>query len=253
MKNLTKKLTLVTGVGRREGIGFAICREIAKRGGDIFFTYWHQYDQVTFPKTKDDNPVDFIKELEQFGVKVGSSEIDLSQPGSAEFLFEKVKEMGIPDFLINNACYDIEVPFLELTAEILDKHYFVNVRVVTLLCKEFVKQYQKKEGRKIINMTSGQSLGNMGSDKISYTITKASIEMLTKQLASDFAERGINIYALDPGPTDTGWMTNDMKRQIERDSKRRRVNLPEDTAELMCTILIDDKKYTTGEVIHAER
>lgn len=252
MNELSGTLTLVTGVGRREGIGFAICQEIAKRGGNIFFTYWHPYDELTHPETKENSPSDFVNELEQLGATVRCAEIDLSQSDSAKRLFEMVvKEMGTPDFLVNNACYDIEVSFQELTVEALDKHYFVNVRAVTLLCKEFMNV--SKEGGKIISMTSGQSLGNMGSDKISYTITKASIEMLTKQLAPELALKGITIYAVDPGPTDTGWMTEEMKKEIEQTSIKKRVNLPEDTAQLICSLLSTDDIHTTGQVVYAER
>lgn len=39
-----QKTAIVTGVGRREGIGAAICRKLAEQGYDIFFTYWHNYD-----------------------------------------------------------------------------------------------------------------------------------------------------------------------------------------------------------------
>lgn len=253
MKELTGKLTLITGVGRREGIGFATCREIAKMGGDIFFTYWHPYDELNHPENKENNLIDFVKELEQFGVKIKGMEVDLSQPNSPHLLFEKVKEMRVPDFLINNACHDIETSFLELTPEVLDKHYFVNVRAVTLLCKEFLSLHKENSIGKIISMTSGQSLGNMGSDKISYTITKASIEMLTKQLAPDLALKGITIHALDPGPTDTGWMSVEMKKQIEQESSKKRVNLPEDTAKLICSMLTSDGTQTTGQVVYAER
>src|SRR2546430_13473578 len=44
---LQGRIALVTGVGTGAGIGAATCREIAKNGGDVFFTYWHQYDKET--------------------------------------------------------------------------------------------------------------------------------------------------------------------------------------------------------------
>ncbi|MFZ1735703.1 MAG: hypothetical protein WAU31_02095 [Candidatus Moraniibacteriota bacterium] len=81
-KPLQSKVSLVTGVGRSAGIGAAICREIAKNGGDIFFTYWHPYDQKNHPESNNDIEV-ITTELEQFGVKVGSKEVDLADPQSA--------------------------------------------------------------------------------------------------------------------------------------------------------------------------
>jgi 3-oxoacyl-[acyl-carrier protein] reductase len=247
---LSGKLVLVTGVGRRAGIGAAIYREIAKDGGDVFFTYWHQYDKETHSENSENHPAAIAAELSQFDVRAGSVQIDLSTPDSPEELFQAVEnELGAPTILINNACHDFEVPFVELPPEILDQHYFVNVRAVTLLCKEFVK---RGTAGHIINMSSGQSLGSMGGHKISYAITKAALEMLEPQLAGELAKHDITIHTLDPGPTDTGWMTETLKTQVRKESKRGKVNTPEDIARLIGSILTE-KKHPTGEVIHAER
>ena len=56
-KPLQGKIALVTGVGRRAGIGAAICREIAKNGGDVFFTYWQKYDKETYSENNDNDRV----------------------------------------------------------------------------------------------------------------------------------------------------------------------------------------------------
>lgn len=248
MKPLQNKLALVTGVGRRAGIGAAIYREIAKNGGDIFFTYWQHYDEETYSENSENDPATIVVELKEFGVRVGNVEIDLSVPDSTEKLFQVAeKEFGAPDILINNACHDFEIPFVELSPEILDKHYAMNVRAVTMLCKEFVKRGRAGH---IISMTSGQSLGSMGGHKIPYTITKVALEILASQLAPELVKRGISINTLDSGPTDTGWVTKELKEQVRKESKHRKVNTPEDIGQLIISILIE-KKYPTGEVIHA--
>ncbi len=249
-KSLQSKVALVTGVGRKAGIGFAICRELAKSGADIFFTYWHPYDEKTHPESTKREVEEITAELEQFGIRVKSKEIELADPQSAESLFQVTEsELGVPSILINNACHDFEVPFVELSPEILDKHYEVNVRAVTMLVTEFVK---RSKGGCIINMTSGQSLGSMGENKIPYTITKAALEMLAPQLAPELSKKGISIYSLDPGPTDTGWMTEEMREIVLKDSKKGRLTLPEDIGKLVVEILTENK-YQTGEVIHADR
>lgn len=249
-KPLQGKIALITGVGRSAGIGAAICREIAKNGGDIFFTYWRPYDKETNSENTENDPTAIAAELRQFGVRVGSVEMDLSTSDSAEKLFQTVEsELGAPTILINNACHDFEIPFVELSPEVLDKHYAVNVRAVAMLCKEFVK---RGNAGHIISMTSGQSLGSMGEHKIPYTITKAALEMLAPQLAPELARLNININSLDPGPTDTGWMTEELKEQVRKESKRGKVNTPEDIGQLIVFILTE-KKYHSGEVIHAER
>jgi 3-oxoacyl-[acyl-carrier protein] reductase len=247
-KCLKGKIALITGVGRRAGIGAAICREVAKAGGDIFTAYWHQYDRETHSGDYQNDPANLAAELKQFGVRVESLELDLSKPDSAERLFKAVEgRMGTPAILVNNACHDFEVPFVELSPEILDKHYAVNVRAAAMLCKEFVKRGNPGS---IINMTSGQSLGSMGGHKVAYSITKAALEMLVPQLAPDLIRLGITVHAVDPGPTDTGWMTKELKAQIRKESKRGEVNTPDDVARLVLSILTEGKP-STGEVIHA--
>lgn len=249
-KPLQGKITLITGVGRSAGIGAAICREVAKNGGDVFFTYWQPYDKETNSENTENDPVAIATELSQFGVRVGNIEMDLSAPDSAEKLFQAVEnELGAPTVLINNACHDFEIPFVELSPEILDKHYAVNVRAVAMLCKEFVK---RGNAGHIISMTSGQSLGSMGGHKIPYTITKAALEILAPQLAPELAQLNIAINSLDPGPTDTGWMTEEMKEQVRKESKRGKVNTPDDIGKLVVSILTENK-YASGEVIHAEK
>ncbi|MCI0623614.1 MAG: SDR family NAD(P)-dependent oxidoreductase [Acidobacteria bacterium] len=169
-KPLKGKLTLITGVGRSAGIGAAICRELAMHGGDIFFAYWRPYDlEMGYSDNSQDEPAKIAAELRKLGVRVESMAIDLALPDSAERLFEAAEDrLGTPSILVNNACHDLEVPFVELSPEILDQHYAVNVRAVAMLCKEFVKR--AKPGR-IVNMTSGQSLGSMGIRKVPYSIT----------------------------------------------------------------------------------
>ncbi|PCI86404.1 MAG: hypothetical protein COB24_09565 [Hyphomicrobiales bacterium] len=250
MKQLKSQITLITGVGRSIGIGASICREIAKNGGDIFFTYWNEYDQQMFPNTPTSDTQNITNELKQYGVRVKSCELDLSNPKAANTLFKQAEaSLGTPTILINNACRDIEIPFTDLTPEILDKHYAVNQRAVTMLCSEFTK---RQNAGNIINLISGQSLGSMGTNQISYTTTKAAVEMLAKQLAPELSKLNIRINSIDPGPVNTGWMTENIKKEILKESSLGKISLPEDTAQLIMSILLDkDKK--TGQTIHAQR
>ena len=69
-KSLQGKIALVTGVGRSAGIGASICREIAKNGGDIFFTYWRQYDKETHSEDTENDPANLAHELNQLCLRV---------------------------------------------------------------------------------------------------------------------------------------------------------------------------------------
>jgi hypothetical protein len=67
-KPLQGRMALVTGVGRCAGIGAAICRNRQKRG-DVFFTYWHQYDKEIHSENSENDPGAMAAEFSQFGVR----------------------------------------------------------------------------------------------------------------------------------------------------------------------------------------
>lgn len=253
MKPLHGKIALVTGVGRRQGIGYAVCKKLALLGADVFYTYWHAYDKEGNLIGGQADPAVYASEFAEFNVRAVCTEMDLGDSRTPPLLFERViRELGIPDILINNACVSTAQPFLEVNAELLDAHYAVNMRAPVLLCKEFAAHFKKETGGRIVNMTSGQALGVMANE-LPYTITKAGLEMLTLQLSFELREKGITINAVDPGPTDTGWMSDEIKKIILAESKIGRINTPEDAAALVVSFIHGDKEAVTGSVLHAER
>ncbi|WP_205741263.1 SDR family NAD(P)-dependent oxidoreductase [Geofilum rhodophaeum] len=117
----------------------------------------------------------------------------------------------------------------DLSADELDRHYAVNLKGTTMLTMEFIRRFKYREGGRIINLTSGQSLGEM-SQEIVYALTKAAVETLTKTISQEIAKKGITIIAVNPGPTDTGWMDEDLTALILSKSPMGRVGTPRDTA-----------------------
>jgi 3-oxoacyl-[acyl-carrier protein] reductase len=75
--------------------------------------------------------------------------------------------------------------------------------------------------------------------------------MLVAQLAPMLTHRGVTINALDPGPTDTGWMHEDLKQEIANAGAR--INRPEDIGQLVINLLTHDLSISSGEVIRAPR
>lgn len=253
MEALKEKTALVTGVGRRRGIGYALCSELSNLGANIFYTYWREYDQDGKLVGSDENPAEFAGDFNQLGNTVGCMELDLRTIHAPRALFDAaVAQCGIPDILINNACFSTNQPFNAVTAEILDEHYAVNVRATTLLCKEFVTRFQKQTGGKIVNLTSGQSLGVMPGE-LPYAITKAAVEMLTLQLELALRDSGITINAVDPGPTDTGWMSEEVKKLIAGDPMGGRISTPQEAAALVLSFIHGEREAVTGSVLHANR
>jgi 3-oxoacyl-[acyl-carrier protein] reductase len=249
---LRGRVALVTGASRRAGIGAAISRALAAKGADIFLTYWSAYD-TAMPWGKDEHHLlQFVDELRALGVRVEALEVDLSSPDSPAYVLDVAEErLGPLSILVNNATYSTDDDYRTLDAETLDAHYAINIRATALLATQFAQRYAGGAGGRIISLASGPSLGPMPGE-ISYAITKAAIEALTRTLALEVASKSITVNAVNPGPTDTGWMTDEMKAQIVRKFPFGRIGAPEDAARLIAWLATDEAEWITGQVIHSE-
>ena len=153
---------MVTGASRHQGIGAVICRALAGRGADVFLSYWRGYDREMPWGADDDAPETLLKDLRRMGVRAEGMEIDLSQPGSPDELLDAAtRKLGPPSILVNNAAYSTRDGYGGLDAATLDAHYAVNLRATALLAVGFARGFEARSGGRIINLTSGQSLGPM--------------------------------------------------------------------------------------------
>jgi 3-oxoacyl-[acyl-carrier protein] reductase len=243
MANLLRgRVAVVTGAGRRRGIGAAICRALAEKGADVYFTYWGE---------DEDRLEALLEELRGVGVRAEAIELDLSLPGSPERLLDAaVERLGPPSILVNNAVRSTRDGYEMLDAAILDAHYAVNLRATALLSVLFARRLEGESGR-IINLTSGQSLGPMPGE-LAYAATKGAIEAFTRTLAAEVGHKGITVNAVNPGPTDTGWISKDLRSELSSKSPFGRVGKPEDAARLVAFLAGDEAAWITGQVVHSE-
>lgn len=247
-----KKIAIVTGASRLNGIGAAIAITLAGKGMDIFLTYWSAYDEEMPWGIGDNEPELLENMIKGYGVRCERLELDLSDALAPVKLFDYVEEkLGQPTILVNNATYSVSAGHENLTAEIIDKHYQVNMRGTMLLSSEFVKRFTQKHGGRIINLTSGQSLGPMVGN-IAYAATKGAIDAFTITLSAEVSSKGITVNAINPGPTDTGWMNDEDKKYILSKSTSGRIGNPNDVSRLIGFIASEDAEWITGQIIHSE-
>jgi 3-oxoacyl-[acyl-carrier protein] reductase len=250
--DLRGRLALVTGVGRRRGIGSAVCLALASRGVDVVLSFWKAYDREMPWASDEDEPEALLGQLRAAGVRAEGIEMDLSRFDSARLLLDATEErLGRPSILVNTAAYSTRDGFETLDAEALDAHYAVNVRAMALLSVGFARRYPGGSGGRIVNFSSGQSLGPMPGE-LAYVATKGAIEAFTRTLAAEVGNKGITVNAVNPGPTDTGWMTEELKREIAPRFPSGRIGQPEDAAKLVAFLAGDEAAWITGQVIHSE-
>ena len=249
--SLHERLAIVTGASRRIGIGAAVCRALAAHGADIFFTYWKSFDSMLPQGADEDGPARLQNELMELGVRCESMEIDLSKIDAPKRILNEVELLlGSPSILINNAAYSTRDGFEVLDAATLDAHYAVNMRGTFLLTVEFARRLSGKSGGRIINLTSGQSIAPMPGE-LAYAATKGAIEAFTISLSAELASYGITVNAVDPGATDSGWITQEIRQELLPRFPMGRIGQPEDAARLIAFLASDEAAWITGQVIHS--
>ncbi|SNZ02619.1 3-oxoacyl-[acyl-carrier protein] reductase [Terribacillus aidingensis] len=240
-----RKLAIVTGVSYPRSIGTAVCRRLAEQGMDIFFTYWQAGE--TWPDH-------FTVEIRALGVRCEGLEVDLEESGAAAYILEEVQRLGVPAVLVNCAAFSEDGTYHELDERQLDRHYAVNMRSVFLLCTGFAKLFEQEKPASwgsIVNLTSGQSKGPMPGE-LAYIATKGAITAFSQSLAAELASIGINVNAVNPGPTDSTWMTDDIRKALLPNFPMGRIGEPDDAARLIRFLVGDDGYWITGQELHSE-
>lgn len=251
---LAGQTALVTGATRANGIGAAVVRRLAASGCDVAFSHWRPYD-AAFPwGASNDDPERLESEARESGVRALAIECDLAEEDGVIRLLDAVEQgIGPVGVLINNAAHSTSDGYRALDATTLDAHYVVNMRATMLLAAEFCRRFPRSgrlEGR-IVNMTSGQGLGPM-PDELAYGATKGAIEAFTRSLAPAVMPLGITVNAVNPGPTDTGWISDDLRTTLLPMFPSGRLGMPDDAARLIAWLAGPDAGWVTGQIISSE-
>jgi len=253
MISLKNKIAIVTGASRSTGIGTAICRSLAGLGADIFFTHWHTFDEEEGNGGEKDWPEQLRKELEGLGVRASHMEADFANPETPARIMEQVeKSLGYATILINNATYCVPTNYRSLDINVLDQHYAVNNRGPILLSTEFANRFEKNQikgtsGRIIFMVSKGPDPNNLA-----YIATKGTLIGLIEPLSVGLAPLQITVNGFDPGPTDSGWMDEQMKAGFLPMFPMGRIGLPEDAAKTISFLASDESQWITGQVIKSE-
>lgn len=249
--SLAGKVALVTGVSRKAGIGAAIAQAFAEAGVDVCTTYYRPYDELMPWGNNPSEADDIVKELKAKGVRAEGIEADLSDPETPARLFDCIQSsFGFVDILVNNAVCDMEADVYSLSASLIDRHYAVNVRAPMLLCAEFAKRHDGRSGGRIINLSSGQGVAPMPNN-LPYAASKGAVEALTLSISASLAGKGITVNAIDPGPTDTGWLSDDLRMELLKRAPFGRIGTVDDAGKLALYLASSEAQWVTGQLIRS--
>ncbi|CAM4189966.1 SDR family oxidoreductase [Paenibacillus macerans] len=237
--SLNGKVAIVTGASR--GIGRQIALQLAQSGAKVVVNY------SSNPEKADE----VVKTIEQSGGEAAAIRANVGNVSEVEALFAAALEKyGRVDILVNNAGIMEYKAIGDVTEEMFDRHFAVNVKGTYFACQQAMKHLEK--GGTIINLSTSVS-GAMLPTYSVYAATKGAVEQLTRQLAKEFGPKDIIINCIAPGQVSTELFLNGKSDELI-DSFRRinafgRLGEPEDIANAIELLVSDKARWITGQTI----
>ncbi|MDQ3857086.1 MAG: glucose 1-dehydrogenase [Actinomycetota bacterium] len=182
-------------------------------------------------------------------------EADVTSPESVQSMYRATADRyGGIDVLYNNAGImpADDASILETEPDAWQRVLDVNAKGVYLCCKYGIPHLLERGGGSVVNVASFVALLGAATSQISYTASKGAVVAMSRELAVEFARRGVRVNALCPGPVETPLLM----RLFEDDPaayERRRVHLPmgrlataREVAQGALFLASDESSYVTG-------
>ena len=238
---LNNKIALITGGAK--GIGLSIAHALGEAGAKL----------VLIDR---ENSTGGIEELSKANYDITFFEGDLldrSVPQKTiDFTLEK---HGRIDILVNNAGVAQHGDTDEFNDDMLDKIMDVNVDVVFRMCRSAIPPMKKQGEGVILNIGSMSGIAsNIPQPQVAYNASKAAVHMMTKSLASDYANQNIRVNAIAPGYVKTD-ITNLPKKYEHwystwsKQTPMTRMAEPHEIASAALFLCSPASSYVTGEVL----
>jgi 2-dehydro-3-deoxy-D-gluconate 5-dehydrogenase len=237
--DLTGKVAIVTGAST--GLGQGMSLGLAEAGASLVLV-----DYVEMKETEE--------KIVALGRDVISVVVNLMEKGSIEHVVnETIKKFNTVDILVNNAGIIRRVPAIDFPEKDWDDVMQLNSKVVFFLTQAVAKYMIPKKSGKIINIASMLSFQG-GITVPSYSASKGAVAQITKALANEWAQYGINVNALAPGYMSTNNTANLRKDPVRTQSITDRIpavrwGLPEDLKGPVVFLASSASDYVNGHIL----
>lgn len=246
LKRLNGRSALITGANR--GIGRAIAVRLAQEGANIAVNYLVEPEAAA----------EVVRQIADIGSEAIAIKADISDEEEVDAMFLRVKEaFGGVDILVNNAGIGEFNPFLELKLEHWRKVIDVDL-TGAFLCGQRAARAMvgDKSSGAIVNITSvHQAIPWTGYAH--YCAAKAGLDMLTKTMALELADKDVRVNSVAPGaietePNQEAKMNISSRRDLARRVPAKRSGRPEEIAAVVAFLCSDEASYITGATIYVD-
>ena len=257
---LKDRVAIVTGANNPQGIGAATALAFAREGAKVVLVYKKLPRHFDEKKT-DQNGVDRYfaanaanadaveNKLKAIHADYLIMERDISDEEAVKQIYAAVMaRYGRIDILVNNAA-DGDMDGLDtietVTQNVIDDTFAVNVRGSILMTREMIN-HRGDYGR-IINLSSDAA--QVFAGQIVYGASKATLEALTRSIALEVAKYEITVNCVAPGPTQTGWIDDELEKAVIPLIPMGKLIQPEEIAETIMFLASRQAGMITGQVI----
>ena len=257
---LQNRVVLVTGANNPQGIGAATVMAFACAGAKVALVYKklpRAYDESKtgqngtdrYFKANAGDAAQVEQQLMEMNAQYIILEQDISDEAAVKSIYDQVTErFGTVDILVNNAA-DGDMDGIDtietITQKVIDDTFAVNVRGTILMTREFINR--RGDYGRIINISTDAAQVFPG--QITYGASKATIEALTRSIAIEAAPYGITVNCVAPGPTQTGWIDNELEQAVLPLIPMGKLIQPEDIANTILFLASPQARMLTGQVL----